>query len=232
MARIVFPDVFIGKIFFRHFRNFRYRRLFHSRLLDSGKDRTDAVSQLVLYILFICLGKCPAGIDLDIRRIDPVGCLCRHIRNRPAGCRRHFADGLRRIDALCRLFIFIRFGKDFFNFIDSGFRGNRSRNRLCHDRRRTDIAAVVSLLLIRRKRGQSHFQLHGLHDELAFGEPQNHVIAFGDAFIVLAVLFIKLGQFISPALRIFVILVFLQHLDLLIKRRAFPAHDLVLQDVF
>ena len=90
---------------------------------------------------------------------------------------------------------------------------------------------VVLDLLGRGQGIELHFQLHRLCDVLSLGKPENHVIAFLDAFLLLAVPQIKLRELISPALGVFVVLVFPKDLNLVVERGLFRAKQLVFQNI-
>ena len=90
---------------------------------------------------------------------------------------------------------------------------------------------IIFFLLQRCQRFVLLLQLHCLVDILAFGEPQNQVIAFSKALFSASRFVIQCSQFIGPLLDVFDPLEISQCLDLVIKRKAFCLLNLVTQNI-
>ena len=90
---------------------------------------------------------------------------------------------------------------------------------------------AVFLLLGSRQRLDPHLQLHGLHDEFPFAEPQNQIVAFLHALGMHPRLIVQLGQLVSPFLLVFPAFVFLQNRDLVLQRGSAPLVNLIFQHV-
>ena len=81
-----------------------------------------------------------------------------------------------------------------------------------------DKTLLVFLFLFASENTHPLFQVKGLYHISSVIEPENHLIAEIQALLLVSCLVIELGQLIGPALRKFLLLIFLKNTDLFIQR--------------
>ena len=92
-----------------------------------------------------------------------------------------------------------------------------------------DKTLLVFLFLFASENTHPLFQVKGLYHISSVIEPKDHLIAEIQALLLVSCLVIELGQLIGPALRKFLLLIFLKNTDLLIQRCILRSGDLIFQ---
>ena len=92
-----------------------------------------------------------------------------------------------------------------------------------------DKTLFVFLFLFASENTHPLFQVKGLHHISSVIEPKDHLIAEIQALLLVSCLVIELGQLIGPALRKFLLLIFLKNTDLFIQRCILRSGDLIFQ---
>ena len=125
------------------------------------------------------------------------------------------------LDSICDRFCLLILAGCFLALPDllSLFRRNQFR----------DKTLFVFLFLFASENTHPLFQVKGLHHISSVIEPKDHLIAEIQALLLVSCLVIELGQLIGPALRKFLLLIFLKNTDLFIQRCILRSGDLIFQ---